>query len=71
MKKEFLSFLGGLLIGGIAALLLAPESGEKTRQKIRKFVDDETDKLADAYKHVRDHLEDEAHRIGQRLHHHG
>jgi gas vesicle protein len=68
MKKELFGFLGGLLIGAAVALLLAPESGEKTRKKIKKFVDDEKDKLAGTYKNVRDHLENEAQKIERRLH---
>ena len=40
-------FLDGLLLGlvagGIAGLLLAPESGEKTRDKLKKMADKTTD----------------------------
>lgn len=31
-----LAFLVGATIGGVAALLLAPEKGEKTRKKLKK-----------------------------------
>ena len=35
MKNQNLfSFLGGLTVGAIAALLLAPDSGKNTRHKI-------------------------------------
>ena len=33
-NQNFLSFIGGLAIGAIAALLLAPDSGANTRNKI-------------------------------------
>jgi len=36
----FLAFLGGTLIGGTAALLLAPRSGAETRKRITGAVDD-------------------------------
>ena len=34
--KGFLSFLAGAAAGAVAAMLLAPESGEKTRSRIRE-----------------------------------
>lgn len=34
--KCFLSFLAGAAAGAVAAMLLAPESGEKTRSRIRE-----------------------------------
>ena len=40
----FLSFLLGGLVGAGFALLLAPQSGRETRQKIREFTDDVTEK---------------------------
>ena len=33
-NQNFLSFIGGRAIGAIAALLLAPDSGANTRNKI-------------------------------------
>ena len=30
----FLAFLGGTVVGGVAALLFAPRSGEQTRKRI-------------------------------------
>lgn len=33
-NQNFLSFIGGLAIGAIAALLLAPDSGANNRNKI-------------------------------------
>lgn len=34
--KSIIAFLGGALIGATATLLLAPDSGENTRKKIRE-----------------------------------
>jgi len=48
MKHQTLvAFLGGVVVGGVVALLLAPESGEKTRRRIGKFVSDEKERLSD------------------------
>ncbi|MBO5108204.1 MAG: YtxH domain-containing protein [Bacteroidales bacterium] len=33
--KTLFTFLAGAAVGAVAALLLAPESGEKTRSRIR------------------------------------
>jgi len=40
----FLSFLLGGVVGAGLALLLAPQSGEDTRQKLREMADDVKDK---------------------------
>lgn len=42
-----LSFLLGGLVGAGIALLLAPQSGRETRQKIRDFTDDIREKAVD------------------------
>ena len=67
MKKEALCFLGGAALGAALALLFAPESGEKTRRRIKRFVEDEKDKLVDAYENVRDRIEDEAGKLERRF----
>ena len=67
MKKEFFCFLGGALAGAAVALLFAPESGEKTRRRIKRFVEDEKDKLVDAYENVRERIEDEAGKLERRF----
>jgi gas vesicle protein len=34
------AFLAGAAVGGVVALLFAPQSGEKTRQKLLQYGDD-------------------------------
>lgn len=43
--KEIMIFLLGAVFGALAALLLAPESGEELRASIRARVDEELPKL--------------------------
>ncbi|HMK48759.1 MAG TPA: YtxH domain-containing protein [Thermodesulfovibrionales bacterium] len=43
----FLSFILGGVVGAGVALLLAPQSGRETRQKIRQFTEDVKDKAVD------------------------
>lgn len=45
--SNFLAFLGGAVVGGVVALLLAPQSGKETREQIRDFVDDSVDDVKD------------------------
>lgn len=40
-----IAFIGGALAGAAAALLLAPDSGENTRRKIRESASREYDNL--------------------------
>lgn len=42
-----LCFMAGALAGAVAAVLLAPDSGQNTRAKIRKSVSDVADKTRD------------------------
>jgi len=55
--QSFFAFLGGVVVGGVVALLLAPESGEKTRRRIGKFVADKKDQLSDVVEQVSDGYE--------------
>ena len=49
MKNQNLfSFLGGLTVGAIAALLLAPDSGKNTRHKIVDKIKHGEKKIKDA-----------------------
>ncbi len=56
--QGFLLFLGGVVIGGAAALLFAPEKGEKTRKDIKRFFENEKEKLMDAVDELRSEIED-------------
>ena len=65
--KDALFFLGGAALGAAIALLYAPESGQKTRRRIKRFVEDEKDKLTDAYDNVRERIEHGADKLERRL----
>lgn len=41
----FFAFLGGAVVGAVAALLLAPEKGDKTRARVRRSLQDYTDRV--------------------------
>ena len=56
-EKLALVLLGGAL-GAVTALLLAPESGARTRRKIRRKAEDVADCFADASKDLADRCED-------------
>ena len=43
--KGLLAFIGGALVGAATAILLAPDSGENTRRKLRDKVQHEYDHL--------------------------
>ena len=45
--KSLMSFLAGALTGAVAAVLLAPDSGENTRAKIRQGMSDVKGKARD------------------------
>ncbi|MBR2477899.1 MAG: YtxH domain-containing protein [Bacteroidales bacterium] len=40
-----IAFIGGALAGAVAAILLAPDSGENTRRKIKERAQQEYDNL--------------------------
>lgn len=48
--NTLLAFIGGALVGAAAALLLAPDSGENTRKKIKDAVKSEVDDLEEKMK---------------------
>jgi hypothetical protein len=50
----------GLLLGGIAALLLAPQSGEATRAQIKESADDALGKLRQSMEDLRVKVEEVA-----------
>jgi len=39
MGSMLLAFLGGAVVGGVAALLFAPRSGEQTRKRINEMAE--------------------------------
>lgn len=48
MMAVGLSFLTGCLIGGVAGLLYAPQSGTRTRRQIQNFAADVREKAGEA-----------------------
>ena len=40
MGSMLLAFLGGAVVGGVAAMLFAPRSGEQTRKRIVEMAED-------------------------------
>ena len=58
-------FLLGAAIGAATALLLAPESGERTRRRLRRQGEDIADYLIDAGKELADRCEDLYQRSGE------
>lgn len=42
---SLISFMGGLLVGSIATMLTAPQSGAELRTKIRELIEQEGEKL--------------------------
>ncbi|MCU0380454.1 MAG: YtxH domain-containing protein [Chitinophagaceae bacterium] len=45
--KVLLGFLGGLAVGAIAGILLAPDKGSETRKRISNMASDVTDAVED------------------------
>lgn len=56
--KIFLAALTGAVAGGIAGVLLAPESGEETRKKLNKQAQKARDELNDLVEKGKDTVED-------------
>lgn len=50
----FLAFVGGALVGGTAALLLAPRTGADTRRRLTGAVDDTRDVAARVPRAIRE-----------------
>ncbi|MBP5477285.1 MAG: YtxH domain-containing protein [Paludibacteraceae bacterium] len=42
------AFLGGIIVGGIAALLLTPKTGKELREDISNFAEEEAEKIRNA-----------------------
>jgi gas vesicle protein len=65
--KDVMLFLGGAALGAVAGLLLAPESGKKTRRRVQRFYEDERDRIIDTYQQMRDEVGTEAKKIGKKV----
>jgi gas vesicle protein len=60
--KEFWIALGvGAAIGGVAALLYAPQTGTATRKKLKRGLED----LGDTLEEAGDYLKDQAEKLGK------
>ena len=57
-SKVLLGFLGGLAIGAIAGILLAPEKGSETRKKISDMASDVTDAVENSISQALDKVKD-------------
>ncbi len=57
MKKFWIGLAVGALVGGVAALLYAPQSGASTRRKVRRSVEDLGDSLNDAAEYLKEQAE--------------
>jgi gas vesicle protein len=53
-----LGFILGGVLGGCLALLFAPESGRRTRERLRDLASDVRDKTIDLSEDIRDKAED-------------
>ncbi len=53
-----LSFILGGALGACAALLLAPEPGRKTRERLRGIADEARERALDTAEEVRDRVEE-------------
>ncbi len=42
---SLVSFLGGVLVGSITTMLTTPQSGQELRDKIRDYVEQESEKI--------------------------
>ena len=56
--ERFACFLLGTLAGASAAMLMAPDSGARTRRKIRRKAEDAADYMLDAGRDLVDNCED-------------
>ena len=63
---ELFYFLAGISVGVIAALLLAPYSGEETRQYLRERVDEGRERASDMIERGKDYVGGAAPGYGRR-----
>jgi gas vesicle protein len=67
VSSFFTGFFVGALVGGAAALLLAPQSGEETRQQIRDKGIELKEKAETTYGEVISEIEDSTSELRSRL----
>ena len=68
--KTLLGITIGAAAGFVAGMLLAPDSGKKTRQRIAdkaRGMKEEADQVVHRAKHIKDGVVDETERYGKRL----
>ena len=53
-----LTFVTGVLLGTGLGLLLAPQSGKRTRRQLKNYLDDTTDRLNDLADETKDRMSD-------------
>ena len=56
-KSFFSGLIFGLTAGAVAGILLAPKSGEETREDIKKFAVDMGEKVSDKYEEAKAEVE--------------
>lgn len=61
--KTGLAFLIGTVVGGVAALLMAPDKGSQTRQKLRLRAKEGYEKGQHAIGHARETVEEKASKV--------
>ena len=69
ISNELFFFVAGVTIGAIAALLMAPYSGEETRQLIRERVDEGRDRAGDMLERSKEFVERGRGSIGEAIGH--
>lgn len=71
-SKILLAFLGGIAVGAVAGILLAPDKGSNTRDAIKKMASDLTDAVEDslheAFDKVKDKYADVADQAAEKMH---
>ena len=56
--KGLFAFIGGALAGAAAAILLAPDSGDNTRRKIREKAQQEYERMKQRVAQAKGHCDD-------------
>ena len=64
-RNEALCFFLGLVVGSVSALFLAPDSGRRTRAKLRRTGEDLYERGRDAADHAIDSSERQLRRVSE------